>query len=184
MIKYFKTFFYPTVLTYSYDEPKELVIGKIKDVFRQKVTLLSSKDMTGYFLNSDTFIINAESPAYTRGVKYSSTLVGQVIQSQTGVTEIKTKAKPSFIFYILFFVTIIFGLIYLYQFMQTGETDFLFWSMALLILGPAISIGFSNVAIASIYERYQMYIHKELKKLTELKTAANIVLPKAGQKNI
>jgi hypothetical protein len=31
MIKYFKTFFYPTVLAYSYYQPKELVIEKIRN---------------------------------------------------------------------------------------------------------------------------------------------------------
>jgi len=171
MIKYFKTFFYPSVLTYSYNQPKEFVISKIKEVLENKVTFFSGNDMKGRLLNGDTFAINVVSPAYTRGLKYGSTLVGQISESQKGVTQIKTKAKTSIALYFLFFVTIAFGLAYLYKFKQTGSSEFLLWSLAMLIIGPALSIGFSNVAIASIRERYKMYIDKELN--TGL-TAANI----------
>ncbi|KAA9036502.1 hypothetical protein FW778_17945 [Ginsengibacter hankyongi] len=162
MLRYFKTFFYPDTLTYSYNQSKETVLAKIEEVLKRKVTFLSSNDMKGRFLNSDTFAIDTISPAYTRGVKYSSTLIGQVVELGNETTQIKTKAKPSMALYFLFFVTIIFGIAYLYKFIQTGSTSFLFWSLAMLIIGPALSIGFSNVAIASIRERYRMYIDKEL----------------------
>ena len=162
MLKHFKTFFYPAVLTYSYNLPKELVITKITEVLKKKVTLFSSNDMTGRFLNQDTFAINTVSPANTKGVKYGSTLVGQIIESKNGMTEIRTKAKPSLALYSMFFVTLIFGLTYLYKFIQTGSTGFLFWSLAMLFLGPALSIGFSNVAIYSVRARYKMYIDKAI----------------------
>jgi len=177
MLKHFKTFFYPVVLTYSYNQSRESVIAKIEEVLQIKVTLLSSNDMTGRFLSSDTFVINTVSPAYTRGVKYGSTLIGQVIELQNGATQIKTKAKPSMALYVLFFVTIIFGIVYLYKFIQTGSTSFLFWSLAMLIIGPAVSIGISNVAIASIRERYKMYIDKEL---NTGHTVANIGIAASG----
>jgi hypothetical protein len=35
----------------------------------------------------------------------------------------------------------------------------------MLIIGPALSIGLSNVAIASVRERYRMYIDKALKAI-------------------
>lgn len=79
MLKHFKTFFYPTVFTYSYNQPKELVIAKITEVLKKKGTLFSSNDLTGRFLNLDTFAINTVSPAYTGGVKYGSTLVGHIM---------------------------------------------------------------------------------------------------------
>jgi len=164
MIRHLKTFFYPVTLTYSYNKSKDVVLAKVHEVLNRKVSLLSSQDINGSFLNSDTFAIETIKFAYTRGVKYNSTLVGQVIESQNGTTQINTKAKPSFALYFFFFVTIIFGIAYLYKFIQTGSTGFLFWSLAMLLIGPALSIGFSNVAIASIRERYSMYIDKELKK--------------------
>jgi hypothetical protein len=162
MLKHFKTFFYPAVLTYSYNQPKEFVIAKITEVLKEKVTFFSSKDITGRFLNQDTFVINPFFPAHTSAVKFGSTLIGQIIESKNGMTEIRTKAKPSLALYFMFFVTLIFGLLYLYKFMLTGSTEFLFWSLAMVFLGPALSIGFSNVAVYSVRLRYNMYIDKAL----------------------
>ena len=162
MLKHFKTFFHPTVITYSYNQPKEIVIAKITEVFKQKVTLFSSNDMTGKFLNPDTFAISTVSFANTQGVEYGSTLVGHIVESENGETKINTKATPSFVFSLVFFITTIFGVIYFFKSIQTGLTEGLFWSLGLLILGPAISIGLSNVAIHSVRERYKMYIDKAL----------------------
>ncbi len=108
MIKYFKTFFYPVTLIYSYNQPKEAVIAKIEKVLSRKVTFLGDNDMKGSFLSDDTFTIEMISFAYTNGVKYSSTLIGKVLEPQNGTTHIKIKAKPSFALYSLFFVTTIF----------------------------------------------------------------------------
>ncbi|HEY5771018.1 MAG TPA: hypothetical protein VIS75_00265, partial [Chitinophagaceae bacterium] len=63
----------------------------------------------------------------------------------------------------LFFIAIISGVVYLYKFIQTGSAVLLFWSLVWLFLGPALSIGLSNVGISSIRERYKMYIDKDLK---------------------
>lgn len=162
MVKYFRTFFYPAVITYSYGQSKESVIAKIGEVLEKKVTFFSSNDMAGHFLNGDTFTINAVFPMYPKWVKYRTRLVGQVTGSQKGPTQIHTKATPGSVWYVLFFVTIIAGLIYAYKFMQTSTADYLFWSLAMLLIAPALAIGLSNVAIAVIRERYKMYIDKEL----------------------
>ncbi|MFZ1304552.1 MAG: hypothetical protein WAR80_01855 [Ferruginibacter sp.] len=163
MIRHLKTFFYPAVLTYTYNYPKELVIAKITEVLKREATLFTSNDMTGRFRNPDTFVIDTVSFAYTRGVKYGSMLVCEITESEKGIINIKTKAKPALVFYFLFFLAIILGLFYLYNFLQTSLTTSLCWSLGLLIVGPAICIGFSNVAIYSVRERYLMYIDKELK---------------------
>lgn len=162
MLKHLKTFFYPHTSIYNYNQSKEVVIAKIAELLKRKVTFLSSNDMKGRFFNGDTFAIDTVSPAYTRGVKYSSTLIGQVIELQNGTSQIKTKAKPSLSLYFLFFLTITFGIVYLFKFIQAGSPSFLFGSLAMFIIGPTLSIGISNVAIVAIRERYIMYIDKEL----------------------
>lgn len=163
MIKHLKTFFYPVVLTYSYNQPKAYVVAKITEVLKRKVTLFTSNDLTGRFRSDEIFVIDTVSFAYTRGVKYGSTLVAEIIESENGVTKIRTKAKPALVFYFLFFLAMILGLFYLFNFFQTGLIASLCWSLGILIAGPALCIGFSNVAIFSVRERYLMYIDKELK---------------------
>ncbi len=163
MLKHLKTFFNPSSKNYSYTQPKELIISKIKEVFKEKVTLLSSNDMKGIFLSKDTFEIEIISAGYANGVKYSSSLIGEIIETQNGRTQIKTIAKPSVALYILFLIGIVFGIIAFYNFMQTNSFVSLFWSIVIIIGLPTFSIGFSNVAIAAIRERYKMYIDKELK---------------------
>ena len=132
---------------------------------QKKVTFFDTNDMTGYFLNGDTFAVNVVPAASTTGVRFGSTLVGEIIESQKGSTKIKTKVKPGIELYCIFFLAIVFGLACLYQFIKTGSVSILFWSLAMLIIGPVLSIGLSNVAIASVRERYRMYIDKELKAI-------------------
>lgn len=149
-------------MKYSYNQPKEVVISKIEQVLSRKVTFLGDNDITGSFLSEDNFKIEMRSFAYTKGVKYSSTLNCNIIDLQNGTTCIDIKAKPSRALYIIFFVTIIVGIAYSYKYFQTNSLSFLFLALAMLIGGPFLSIGISNVAIASIGNRYKMYIHKEL----------------------
>jgi hypothetical protein len=162
MIKHFKTFFYPVTLKYSYNQPKEVVITKIEQVLSRKVTFLGDNDITGSFLSEDNFKIEMRSFAYTKGVKYSSTLNCNIIDLQNGTTCIDIKAKPSRALYFLFFTTIILGIAYLNKSIQTGSTSFLLLSFVSLIGGPFFSIMISNIASASLLNRYNMYLHKEL----------------------
>src|SRR5687768_14605301 len=62
MIKYLKDFFYPPVLTFAYNQPKEIVIDKIREVLSKKVTFFSSRDMTGMFLTENMFTISLVVP--------------------------------------------------------------------------------------------------------------------------
>lgn len=163
MIRYFKTFFYPETIIYSYSLPIETVLSRIAAVLEKRPGLLGYRDIKGRFLNSNTFAISTISLAYATGVNYGSRLTGQVVQTQNGSTQIKTKVRPGIGLYILFFATLLFGIAYLIGYFKSGTTGFLPWSLALMVFGPAISIGFSKVAIASIHERYREYIDKELK---------------------
>ena len=164
MLRHVKIFFYPPLLTYSYSKPKEIVIDKIAEVLNKKTTFLGSHDITGMFLTGNMFYISlVKYPMSAATFMLGSTLVGDIVESRRGITEIRTKARPGFGSYFLFFIAIISGVVYLSKFVQTGSIEFLFWSLVWLFLGTALSIGLSNVGISSIRERYKMYIDKDLK---------------------
>ena len=95
MIKDFKTFFYPQAMIYTYNLPKELVTARIREVLQKKITFFGTNDMTGYFLNDDTFAVNVVPAASTTGVRFGSTLVGEIIESQKGSAKIKTKESKT-----------------------------------------------------------------------------------------
>lgn len=162
MIRHLKIFFYPVTLTYSYNKSKDVVVAQIGEVLNRKVTWLSSQDIKGSFLNRDTFEIEIVHNPFSGGIKYNSSLVGQVIEYNYENTLVKTKTKPSIAMYIIFFVSIFLGLVSLVQFIQTSSTKFLIQAIIVLILGPSFSIWYSNVTIAAIRLRYKMYIDKEL----------------------
>jgi len=163
MIKYLKDFFYPPVLTFAYNQPKEIVIDKIRQVLNKKVTFFSSRDMIGMFLTENMFTISLVVPVLAARPLMGFTLVGDVFELRRGVTEIRTKPRPGVGLYFLFFMAVIIGIGYFYEFIKTGSTGFLFWSLGILLGGALLSIGLSNVGKASIYERYKIYIDKELR---------------------
>lgn len=71
-------FFYPLITSYSYKIPSAVTKERIETLFKEKSNLWSSKDITGSFINDNAFVMNLISPSNTRGVTYSSTLVGTV----------------------------------------------------------------------------------------------------------
>ena len=162
MIKHLKDFFYPPVLAFTYNQPKEIIIDKIKEVLSKKVTFFSSRDMTGMFLTENMFTISLVVSVLAARPLLGFTLVGDIFELRRGVTEIRTKPRPSIGLYLLFFVAIILSIVNFYEFINTGSAGFLFWSLGILFGGACLSIGLSNVGTAAIYERYKMYIDKEL----------------------
>jgi len=177
MLKHLETFFYPPVQTYFYRMPKDSVVAKITEILSTCTTLVDTRDMKGKFMTRDTFAISLVSYAYTRGVKYGSTLVGQIIESKNGAVEVRTKAKPSRVLYLIFFASIIISVSFFYKYIQTGLTEPIFWSLGILFLGPFLAVWISDVTMYSIRSRYDSYIHKALINQT---TAANIGFAQSG----
>ena len=136
MIKYFKEFFYPTQLVYLYNLPNDKLTNTIEQILKKKATLFTSNDMTGKFISEDTFLISLIPFSYTQGIKYSSTLIGKIQEINSSVTEIRVKTRPSYVFYAIFFVITLFGFAYLYKFIETNITSYLFLALFMIILGP------------------------------------------------
>lgn len=163
MYQYFKKFFNPPTLAYSYNKPRASVIAELNDIFQQKVSMFTNNDVTGKFKSENKFVLDVVSPAYTRGGKYSATLEAEIMEKEKDYTTIKTRVSPNPVWYLLFFLSIVFSLILFYNYISTGLIKFLFGSVAMLFCGPFISVALSNIGIGIIRERYYLYIHKKLK---------------------
>jgi hypothetical protein len=165
MLKPLKTFFYPKTVIYTYNESEQVVLKKIVDALERKVTLFGSNDTTGRLVDFDTFVLEMWPGGFNSSAKFTSTLVGQVVQLQNGMTEVRTKTKASIGLYVLFFTTIFFGLSFLFVLLQMGARNMLVGPFAILLIGPSLCVGFSHVANTAIQDRYRLYIDKELKAL-------------------
>ena len=159
MLRYIKSFFSPSVLIYRYDLPEQEVVDKISEIISEKITIVGRSDIRGAFLTNDTFFMGTYSSS-----NLDSTLVGKINELKKESTEIKIKAKPSFVLYIIFFVTVVSGLINFIRFLQEGATALLFLSLAILIIGPIFSICLSVIGNRIIEKKYKTYIDEELVK--------------------
>jgi len=165
MLKQIKAFFFPLQSIYLYDVSKELVIERINDFFHRERSLFDSNNLLGEFINKDSFEIWMKSAAYKTGLVGQSRMTGEIKEVQNGSTEILLKAKPNKGLYLMFFVFMVFGLIYLFNGIQTGSLKFLLFSGLMLIGGPIVCIGISSVQIQAIKDNYLKYIDRIIKAI-------------------
>lgn len=163
MIKHIRTFFFPNQTIHLYNSSKELITEKLNEIFNRKWTLFDSNNLLGEFIEKDTFEISMKSAAYKTGLIGNAIMVGEIIELQNGQTEIILKVKPNKGLYTMFFVFILIGLIYLFNSIYTGSSRYLLISIAMLIGGPLLCIGISNVQIHALKENFINYIDKNLK---------------------
>lgn len=165
MINHIKTFFFPPTKIYHYNSPKEAVVLKIDEVLNRKKSPFDTNDLLGEFAQQDVFSLWIHSGAFVQGGIGKSSLVGHIIESQSGETVIHLKSKPSIGLYIWFFISIAAGLGFLYNYVQTGSFNFLLWSIGILVGGPFMCIWISHVAIEAIRERYITHIDKRIRAI-------------------
>ncbi|MES2617727.1 MAG: hypothetical protein V4613_07610 [Bacteroidota bacterium] len=163
MIKHIRTFFFPHQILYTFSLSKELIVARLDEVLNRKWTLLDNNNLLGEFKNKDTFEIWMKSAAYGTGLIGKSKLVAEILESQNGQTEVKLKAKPNIGLYIWFFVFVAFSIVYLCDAINTGSIKFILLSCLMLIGGPLLCVGISNVQIAALKDNYIKYIDKNLR---------------------
>ncbi len=158
MLKHLVTFFYPKSKDFHYQESSEVVKAKVNGVLERNYSIWDTTDIRGRFTSEDIFevYLSSERP-------FTSTLSCKIIQQEDGTTIIRTKAGPG-MEYLFFFLSLIVGIAYMYNAFQKESGSFYLLSIACMVLGPILSIGYSNVSIGAINERYWLYIHKELAK--------------------
>ena len=108
-----KNFFYPPELIYSYSQSKQTIIDIVTKVLSKRVAFFSDTDVdvAGLFLTENMFALSVAHGPFSSRLPFGSTLVGDIVEVRRGVTEIRTKVRPGFILYVLFFISIIGGLV-------------------------------------------------------------------------
>ncbi|MEZ4805702.1 MAG: hypothetical protein R2852_09530 [Bacteroidia bacterium] len=165
MINFVRTFFSPNQSIYLYNSSKELIVSKLNDVLNRKWNLFDSNNLEGEFIHKETFEIRMKSSGYKTGLIGSSSMIGDIKETNDGQTEINLKVKPYFGLYILFFIFIVFSVVYLFDSLNACSIKYALLSCIMLIGGPLLCIWISNIQIAVIKENYVKYIDTLLRAI-------------------
>ncbi len=159
-----KDFFKTQELKYKIKVPKHEVLLKIGQLLQNKSGLPSDHDFSGHFLNQEAFKLNLSSAAYSNPpIRLSPTLIGTIQELNSNETIIKTTIKKSLGLFLLFFISLILGVISLIILFNTTDVKFIGWPFLFLLGGPFFSVWYSNVSSTAIIERFQTFINKSFK---------------------
>ncbi len=153
--------FSPEIYSYQISRSKHEVISKFQEIFKPRIGLWSNSDFIGSCSN-DSFTLNLVSPAFTRGPRIGSSLIGTVFETNANesIIEIQISRSPRvFALIILFFV---FGIILFIQFLNRENSfDFLLWSLGGFILAPLFVLWLSAISSDTLKERFELFLKKE-----------------------
>lgn len=155
--------FSPIHSSYHYNKPKEAVKQQIEAVISKGVKFVSEPDLSGRFVTSDSFVFSTSSGAYTGGIKFGSTLQGNIIGAENDVTRLETKTEASSAYKIACYILLLFGGVLLIKAIYDSSLDTLGWAVVLLVLGPAVCNWMAGIANETVLDRYKRYIDKELR---------------------
>ena len=162
MINSLRTFFTHQVIQYRYDQTPDVVASRIHEILDEKRNVWSEHDIKGQFTGPDTFVMEQILLASTKyGTK--SKLVGQLSAEAAG-TVVTTTIRTRLFYHICFFVLITFGMGRLVISIQDYSLLSILGSLALLLIGPFLTIKLSNLSKWFITDRYRRYIDTPLRK--------------------
>jgi hypothetical protein len=150
----------PIHLTYNYTEAKEVVVERIAAILNKSGKTLSDPDMSGRFIDKDTFVFSVPSGAFTGGLQYSSTLSGKIIALDSSITSVKIEIHSSIVYKVVCIIITLIGCVYLYKGISSSAAQFWSWGIAMLIGGPLICNWLAGIANETVKDRYLRYIHK------------------------
>jgi hypothetical protein len=155
--------FYTIQVVYTYQEPAGVIKEKITALLNRSGKFWSGPDIDGRFVSADRFTLIAASGAYTQGVKYASTLYGQVMDSEDAPTRIEIKICASRAYKTICSAAVVLGSILLLMAVSALSLEFLLVALAMLVLGPLGCNWLAGIANETVKDRYLRYIHRELR---------------------
>jgi hypothetical protein len=167
MRSFFLPLFSISSKTYTYNLPIEAVRSKIDSVFNESTKFFSSVDINARFVRSNEFIIETVTGAYSNGANPSLRLRGVLNKANPQTTTITIFITPASIFKILFWLSIIIGIVMLSQEIFKQSLTGVGAGLLVLFLGPFLIVKFSAISNASVEERYHLFIHKILSKAND-----------------
>jgi len=161
----FLTFLKDKHKSYELNFPIEKVFNAINNIPQSVGLWNTSNIMLKYFDGNDFTIQLIRLNANVTSPRLASKLFGEIEKRTEVETIIRTTLKCSPGTYILFFICILAGLIFLGKlFIFHGDIANLLWAILMLGLFPYLLIWFKNVSDVAITDNFEDYLFEELKK--------------------
>jgi hypothetical protein len=138
------------------------VKAQISSALARSGGLFDERDYVGE-VDGSNFSLWINSPVMTWGLRYGSTLIGDVIESDKTHTDVIIRFRSSLAFKLLAVLAVLLGIIFLFRLINEYSIDSLLWGLAMIFLGPVICNWFAGVSNASLQSRYVTFIHRPLK---------------------
>ncbi len=154
---YIPIFKYP-IQTYSFEFSKEVLYERLTDIFQRNTIVNNDNQYSGYMSSKDSFEIKFSHIALLIGLIGNTKLLGSISSEKQEKSIIQIKIKPAIGYYVWFLLGIIFGIVYILQFLNSGNINHLFASAFSLIIVPSLFAHIFKVIANSLIERFEKLI--------------------------
>ena len=150
-------FNYP-IQTYSFEFSKEVLSERLTDIFQRNTIDNNDNQHSGYMSSKDSFEIKFSHIALVLGFIGNPKLLGSISSEKHENSTIQINIKPAIGYYVWFILGIIFGVIYIYQYFDSGNINYLFASAFSFIIVPFLFVQIFKVFANSLIERFEKLI--------------------------
>lgn len=154
---YIPIFKYP-IQKYSYEFSKEVLSERLTDIFQRNTIVNNDNQYSGYMSSKDSFEIKFSHIALVIGFIGNTKLLGSISSEKHENSIIQIHVKPAIGYYVWFTLGIIFGVVYLFQFFDSENTNYLIASAFSLIIVPFLFVQIFKVIANSLIESFEKLI--------------------------
>jgi hypothetical protein len=144
--------------SYSYKLSKKELHERLSAIFDQNSKEKYSSQYTGNLSSNDTFELAISHVALIKGFLGKTKLVGHISSEGVDQTTIEIKIKPAIGYYVWFILGIIFGIVYIFQFIDSRNLNYLVASAFSLIIVPFLFVQIFKVFANALKKRFEKHI--------------------------
>ena len=147
-------FNYP-IQTYSYEFSKEVLSERLTELFQINTIDNNDNQYSGYMSSKDSFEIKFSHIALVIGFIGNTKLLGSISSEKQERSIIHINIKPAIGYYVWFTLGIIIGIVYIFQFIDSRNLNYLFASAFSLIIVPFLFVQIFKVFANVLKERFE-----------------------------
>ncbi len=149
--------------SYSYKLSKKELYERLSSIFEQNSKETNSSQYSGNLNSNDTFELEISQNALVKGFLGKTKLVGYISSEGDDQSTIEINIKPAIGYFVWFILGIIFGIAYIFQFIDSRNLNYLFVSAFSLIIVPFLFVQIFKVFANVLRVRFETHIDQSLR---------------------